>query len=306
MPSVVSYSPLLSSSHILTRSRLLPVSPAFGRPLRGGVTRGETGKGEERKGPRDERDRRDERRLPRSFVSRHPFSYLGLTARLPVGLRHTHSSPHPFGSSFVCRTPDGPSVTVILCLPSPSVLHTAFGLVAAPGVSRHSTRLPTAHPVPPRPKGRSLGGPRERDGARLTLLTASGSLVALSSGPFATRNPAPVAHLHHAFGRIGGACGGRSERDTVRSAGRSFGPSLVPLRVRLAAVPCRQPFTLPSPAARCLTHFLHFTLFTALRDATLRNRATRVTRRSLSLFAPFLATLVLRPSGPRSLVTKGV
>jgi len=69
-------------------------------------------------------------------------------ARLPVGLRHTHSSPHPFGSSFVCRTPDGPSVTVILCLPSPSVLHTAFGLVAAPGVSRHSTRLPTAHPVP--------------------------------------------------------------------------------------------------------------------------------------------------------------
>lgn len=98
----------------------------------------------------------------------------------------------------------------------------------------------------------------------------------------------------------------RSERDTVRSAGRSFGPSLVPRRVRLAAVPCRQPFTLPSPAARCLTHFLHFTLFTALRDATLRNRATRVTRRSLSLFAPFLATLVLRPSGPRSLVTKGV
>lgn len=38
----------------------------------------------EKRSPRDERDRRDERRLPRSFVSRHPFSYLGLTARLPA------------------------------------------------------------------------------------------------------------------------------------------------------------------------------------------------------------------------------
>ena len=65
------------------------------------------------------------------------------------------------------------SVTVILCLPSPSVLHTAFGLVAAPGVSRHSTRLPTTHPVHP--------------SARATR--------PLSSGPFATRNPAPGALL---------------------------------------------------------------------------------------------------------------
>ena len=90
---------------------------------------------------------------------------------------------------------------------------------------------------------------------------------------------------------------GRSERDTVRSAGRSFPcPSTRPTRGRSVA----------SVGLVSRPAFGHFTLFTALRDATLRNRATRVTRRSLSLFAPFLATLVLRPSGPRSLVTKGV
>ena len=75
----------------------------------------------------------------------------------------------PHHPSFIHQ----PSVTVILCLPSPSVLHTAFGLVAAPGVSRHSTRLPTTHPVHP--------------SARATR--------PLSSGPFATRNPAPGALL---------------------------------------------------------------------------------------------------------------
>ena len=82
-----------------------------------------------------------------------------------------------------------------------------------------------------------------------------------------------------------------------RSAGRSFPcPSTRPTRGRSVA----------SVGVVSRPAFGHFTLFTALRDATLRNRATRVTRRSLSLFAPFLATLVLRPSGPRSLVTKGV
>ena len=39
-------------------------------------------------------DRRDERRLPRSFVSRHPFSYLGLTA-LSSASHHDRRSSVP-------------------------------------------------------------------------------------------------------------------------------------------------------------------------------------------------------------------
>lgn len=71
--------------------------------------------------------------------------------------------------------------------------------------------------------------------------------------------------------------------------------------------------TLPQPLGTRVTHPLS-SRYTSLGSATrfvLRvslhgPSGPRFTRRSLSLVAPFLATLVLRPSGPRSLVTKGV
>lgn len=55
-----------------------------------------------RRGKSGERadDRRDERRLPRSFVSRHPFSYLGLTA---LSSRRRSCSGPPYGRASCLR-----------------------------------------------------------------------------------------------------------------------------------------------------------------------------------------------------------
>ena len=66
---------------------ILPPSSPLIRRRRGPSGRHE-GRGEQERAD----DRRDERRLPRSFVSRHPFSYLGLTALFPVS--HSPSTRH--------------------------------------------------------------------------------------------------------------------------------------------------------------------------------------------------------------------
>jgi len=203
-------------------------------------------------------------------------------------VRHDRRNPGDSGwpteRLLTCRAPSL-SVHLVWCLvslvrQSPFVTGSVPSPPTAPPRFAHPVRfpVPTSLPVPPRPKGRSLGGPRERDAARLTLLTASGSLVALSSGPFATRNPAPVAHLHHAFGRIGGACGGRSER--------SVGPS----SRGIAAEPGR------------LTHALRRSLVPYGFSLTLRRRFARLPvglRHTHSSPHPFGSSFVCRtPDGP--------
>lgn len=183
----------------------------------------------------------------------------------------------------------------------------------ASGVSlsvRHLlARVSLRHPPQPRiPARKRPVGPA----THLIPLAFAASLTRVFGS--LTRNR-PTSHTpHHSLAWLGlsSFCvsSPRLTRYSVRASLSLLALLVVP---KGRSLPTGFALTLPQPLGTRVTHPLS-SRYTSLGSATrfvLRvslhgPSGPRFTRRSLSLVAPFLATLVLRPSGPRSLVTKGV
>lgn len=215
-----------------------------------------------------------------TYPRHSPTSFLG-----PRPPRHTTGFP-----ASRCR----PSTSLAPRRPAPP--HTQHP-------TAHSIRLPFTRPA------RVNGGRvvRRGDGWAFaaSLTRVFGSL---------TRNR-PTSHTpHHSLAWLGlsSFCvsSPRLTRYSVRASLSLLALLVVP---KGRSLPTGFALTLPQPLGTRVTHPLS-SRYTSLGSATrfvLRvslhgPSGPRFTRRSLSLVAPFLATLVLRPSGPRSLVTKGV